>query len=292
MSLIDIIYNFVDKPETSDKLLDVFLENNMIAYKIIIISIPKPLFKKNIKSYDILSNILEKELIECNTDDYKIDICKKKLDALLKIIYKYDKEKYDITKVDTVNGLYYIKNVISEQYSKDLILFLDKKGKWKSVSKSDKGRKVIHYGYQYDYNTGNIKVKADPIPEEFTYLITKLEDICKDNDLINKYYVFNQVIVNNYDSGQGISSHTDIKTYGGIIGCYTLGSGGTMRFTNGYEKYDIYVEPNSLYIMSGDARYKWKHEMISRKSDIVDGKKITRGRRISITFRNVPETDL
>jgi len=40
--------------------------------------------------------------------------------------------------------------------------------------------------------------------------------------------------------------------------------------------------------MSGDARYVWTHSMPSRKYDIVDDEKITRGRRISLTFRNVP----
>jgi len=64
-------------------------------------------------------------------------------------------------------------------------------------------------------------------------------------------------------------------------------SGATMRFSNQDHEYDIFVEPNTLYIMSGDARYAYKHEMISVKNDIVDGVKIKRGRRISITFRIV-----
>ncbi len=40
--------------------------------------------------------------------------------------------------------------------------------------------------------------------------------------------------------------------------------------------------------MSEDAKYTWKHIMVGRKSDIVDNIKVDRGRRISITFRNVP----
>ena len=50
--------------------------------------------------------------------------------------------------------------------------------------------------------------------------------------IINKDYIFNQCIVNNYLSGQGISQHTDIKSYGDIIGCFTLGGGATMTFKN------------------------------------------------------------
>jgi len=114
--------------------------------------------------------------------------------------------------------------------------------------------------------------------------------MCKDIGILPKNYEFNQIIVNNYESGQGISAHTDVKEYGEIIGCYTIGSGGTMRFTRkDGNLYDLYVHPNSLYIMSGESRYEWKHEMASKKSDVVDGVKIPRGRRVSITFRCVPK---
>jgi alkylated DNA repair dioxygenase AlkB len=61
-----------------------------------------------------------------------------------------------------------------------------------------------------------------------------------------------------------------------------------MLFETKYESKEVYVAPDSLYIMSGEARYIWKHSMLSRKTDMVDGKRIKRGRRISLTFRNVP----
>jgi len=177
-------------------------------------------------------------------------------------------------------GLLYFKDAIDEK--NDLVSFIDSLDKWKTLSDSKNSRKVQHYGYLYDYKSGKTTTKADPIPEEFLSLIDSLKKKCKTES------EFNQVIVNNYETGQGISAHTDVKEYGPIIGCYTIGSGATMRFTRGDEKYDIYVEPNSLYIMSGESRYEWKHEMLARKSDVVGEKKIQRGRRISITFRCVP----
>lgn len=75
----------------------------------------------------------------------------------------------------------------------------------------------------------------------------------------------------------------------GSGGSDTVGSGAIMRFRLGSEKKELYVEPNTIYIMSGDARYKWTHEMPSNFNDVIDGEKIKRGRRISITFRNVPK---
>ena len=92
-------------------------------------------------------------------------------------------------------------------------------------------------------------------------------------------------------SGQGISKHIDVTSYGGIIGCYTLNSGSIMNFRSPSDDVvDVYVKPNSLYIMSGDARYKWTHEMPSCKNDVVNGMKILRDRRISVTFRNVSDS--
>tara|TARA_B100000900_G_scaffold387128_1_gene378106 strand:- start:1267 stop:1455 length:189 start_codon:yes stop_codon:yes gene_type:complete len=61
-----------------------------------------------------------------------------------------------------------------------------------------------------------------------------------------------------------------------------------MTFKNKSEQEDLYVNPNSLYIMSSDSRYLWSHEMAQKKYDIVDNIKINREHRISVTFVNVP----
>ena len=110
--------------------------------------------------------------------------------------------------------------------------------------------------------------------------------VCQSLEIINDDYVFDQCIVNNYFPGQGISKHIDLIDFGSVIGCFSICSGSEMVFQRGEEKYGIYAEPNSLYIMSGDSRYKYTHEMVSKKSD--NGK--TRDRRISITFRNVKKS--
>jgi hypothetical protein len=78
--------------------------------------------------------------------------------------------------------------------------------------------------------------------------------------------------------------------FGAVIGCYTLGSGATMVFTHAGVKESVYVRPNSLYMMSGDARYVWSHEMPARASNMVDKQRIQRARRVSVTFRHVPLT--
>ena len=102
-----------------------------------------------------------------------------------------------------------------------------------------------------------------------------------------KQKLFEQCIVNNYESGQGINKHIDLDAFGPVIGCFSLGSGCTMRFSLDEERVDIYIEPNSLYVMSGDARSKWTHEMPATKTDLIDGKRVSRNRRVSLTFRSI-----
>jgi len=139
---------------------------------------------------------------------------------------------------------------------------------------------VQHYGFKYDYFTRKIDQKCDPLPIFLQKLKNVLTNVCVELEIINKEYVFNQCIINNYYEGQGISPHIDVKSYGGVIGCFTLGSGAIMKFSYGDEDVELYVKPNSLYIMSGDSRYKWNHSMPVKKS--------RKDRRVSITFRNVP----
>ena len=47
------------------------------------------------------------------------------------------------------------------------------------------------------------------------------------------------------------------------------------------------MKERSLIILSDDARYEWQHAIPARKSDVVNGFKIARDRRLSLTFRTV-----
>lgn len=185
-----------------------------------------------------------------------------------------------------IPGFYYIENIIDSEYSNLLIKNIDK-GNWKKITNSDNSRLVQHYGYIYDYNNRNIYNKTDDIPLFMNNLITILNSFCDNNDIHRE--TFNQCIINNYKSGQGISKHIDSLSYGSVIASYSLNSGCYINFENKYEnkKESIYVKPNSLYILSGDARYKWTHEILGRKNDVINNIKIPRDRRISVTFRSV-----
>ena len=156
---------------------------------------------------------------------------------------------------------------------------------WKNVTESANSRRYQHYGSSYDYVTRKIVPGAAPIPDFLEPVREHLAEVCRAHGIEDQ---FNQCIVNDYQPGQGIHKHTDIPAYGPVIGCFTFGSGATMTFRKGEEIFHQYVAPNSLYIMSGESRTAWTHEMPSRKSDVVEGVRVPRARRVSVTFRYAP----
>lgn len=186
-----------------------------------------------------------------------------------------------ISRPTGVPGLFYFPKIVPVALSKRVEEFLSSPvNEWFPVGKTENSRKVLQYGFYYDYTSGSTKRTAPPFPD----LIKELRDVVDMADIVDSIRL-NQCIINAYKPGQGISAHTDSLQYGSYVCCFTFGSGAEMEFCDGEEIIKLYTEPNSLYIMKDDARYRWKHEMKSRKSDTVDGKKVARGERISVTFR-------
>ncbi len=188
---------------------------------------------------------------------------------------------FDIQEGATPNipGLSYIPDFITQDEESALIAKIDEQP-WLN----DLKRRVQHYGYKYDYKARAVNDDAylGPLPEWLLPLCQKP----------HKEQIFaalpDQVIVNEYLPGQGISTHVDcVPCFGDTIASLSLGSGAIMQFTKGNEKQEIYLEPRSLIALSGPARYEWQHAIPARKTDAVNGFKIERNRRLSLTFRNV-----
>lgn len=148
---------------------------------------------------------------------------------------------------------------------------------------TDLKRRVQHYGYRYDYRARDITpdLKLGDIP---AWLAPTCEELHRKG-----YFprVPDQVIVNEYEPGQGIAPHVDVSSFDATIASLSLGSSCVMEFTQGETKIPLLLEPRSLVILSGEARYRWKHSIPARKTDKHGGEVIPRGRRISLTFRNV-----
>jgi alkylated DNA repair dioxygenase AlkB len=140
-------------------------------------------------------------------------------------------------------------------------------------------RRTQHYGYVYPYKKGGRLEVTTPLPEEWEWLVERVQLMCDEP--------VNQILVNEYLPGQGISAHTDAGTFGETVVSVSLGSGCVMDFTRGEEKQPVILDVRSAVVLQGDARWLWKHGIAGRKSDVVGGVRIARGRRVSLTFRHV-----
>jgi alkylated DNA repair dioxygenase AlkB len=148
-------------------------------------------------------------------------------------------------------------------------------------------RRVQHYGYRYYYKAGNTTgTPLGPMPDW-------LESYCV---RLHKLGVFpdkpNQAIVNEYKPGQGIAPHIDRVRFDNTVASLSLGSPCVMDFIHSEtgEKLSLLLEPRSLLVLTGNARYMWKHSIAPRKSDHYQGQIIQRTRRVSLTFRKLLST--
>ena len=177
-------------------------------------------------------------------------------------------------------GAIYIENFISLKDEIHIMDYLDQ-GEWSNNLK----RRVQHFGYTYDYKSRKMdhSHKIGEVPSWMGFIRHKLID--------KEYFRYppDQVIANEYLPGQGISKHIDCEPcFDNTIASLSLLSPCEMIFRSRNHKIaSIILEPRSLLIMKDDSRYNWTHEIPARKSDIINGIKHPRSRRVSLTFRTV-----
>ncbi len=178
----------------------------------------------------------------------------------------------------TIPGLIYVKEYIDREEELELIRVIDQQS-WSQELK----RRVQHYGYKYNYKNKAIDSSAylGPMPN---WLIRLCYELLQ-KEIFS--VLPNQVIINEYLPGQGIAPHIDsISCFGNTVCSLSLGSLCVMDFIK-ENRVSIPLDPRSLLILRDDARYRWKHGIVARKHDNYCSTKITRDRRISLTFREV-----
>lgn len=151
-------------------------------------------------------------------------------------------------------------------------------------------RRVQHYGHRYDYGRRSVAGgrAATPIPRWAAELAERLHAEGHTDRPAD------QVIVNEYEPGQGISAHIDcVPCFGPAVAAVSLGSSCVMDFIppGGAARVAVPLAPGSLSVMTGPSRYDWKHAIAARKSDPGPFGRVARGRRVSVTFRTVLTPD-
>ncbi|KAL6208433.1 hypothetical protein ACLB2K_019382 [Fragaria x ananassa] len=127
-------------------------------------------------------------------------------------------------------------------------------------------------------------------------------------ELLVREPLFDQLILNSYQPGEGICAHVDLMRFEDGIAILSLESSCVMHFSpvegtsedflvDGEKdplttKIPVYLTPGSLILMSGEARYQWKHE-INRKPGFQkwQGEELNQKKRISITLRKLCQVE-
>ncbi|PSL23714.1 alpha-ketoglutarate-dependent dioxygenase AlkB [Chitinophaga ginsengisoli] len=188
-------------------------------------------------------------------------------------------ENFQSQDIEKISGLQYVESYLTIKEHNDLIQMIDS-AEWIN----DLSRRVQHYGFRYDYKARRIdlSMRIGKLPfwaEVIAY------------DLFKKGFfdsIPDQVIVNEYLPGQGITPHIDCEPcFDGTLVSISLGSDCIMDFTNPmtHEKIPLLLADRSMVILKGDSRYIWKHGIAPRLTDKYHGLVYKRKRRVSLTFR-------
>jgi alkylated DNA repair dioxygenase AlkB len=178
-------------------------------------------------------------------------------------------------------GLVVVPDFVTKEQETALLQTIDDQP-WRN----DLKRRVQHYGYRYDYRARTVTRDSylGPLPLWGENIAQRLKT--------EKYMsqVPDQLIVNEYLPGQGISAHVDcVPCFGPVITSLSLGAACVMTFRHPkqQQQLDVILPQRSLAVLTGPARYEWTHEIAARKSDIINGARTSRDRRVSLTFRTV-----
>jgi len=180
-----------------------------------------------------------------------------------------------------VPDLRYVSEYLT-QAEHDRLLALVDRGPWLQTL----SRRVQHHGYRYDYRARRVdaSVRVEPLPAWAAELALRLHQ----DELADE--LPDQLIVNEYLPGQGISRHVDSPAcFGATVVSLSLGSPCVMELLprDGGAPVPLLLEPRSALVLAGPARYEWRHRIPARKADRHEGRVLPRSRRVSLTFRKV-----
>jgi alkylated DNA repair dioxygenase AlkB len=152
--------------------------------------------------------------------------------------------------------------------------------------RDDLARRVQHHGWRYDYRARAVdgSMRLGPLPAWAEGLARRMqgEGLCDAAP--------DQVIVNEYEPGQGIARHTDcVPCFGPTVLSLSLASACVMNLyaPRATTPQPVVLRARSLLVLAGPARSAWAHSISKNKNDVIDGIRVARSRRVSVTFRTV-----
>ncbi|KAK3041498.1 hypothetical protein RJ639_000475 [Escallonia herrerae] len=206
-----------------------------------------------------------------------------------------------------INGLGLCRDFLSPQQQSLLLSHIQKEGWFTEASHNQAMRfgDLPAWATELCNSIREVVQFSDFVSETWDKSFNKVKEACIfPSDLLWREPLFNQLIVNIYQPGEGICAHVDLMRFEDGIAIVSLESSCVMHFSpaesedsrtgkevNGTKcltRIPVYLTPGSLVLMWGEARYLWKHE-INRKPGFQDwqGQSIDQKRRTSITLRKL-----
>ncbi|MBI1333690.1 MAG: hypothetical protein GC165_12520 [Armatimonadetes bacterium] len=180
---------------------------------------------------------------------------------------------FDEKVVAPPEGLVYLPDFMSEAEELEVVQWIDSQP-W------DRGYARRRQFYGQSYRDPSHYCEVPPILKAFAQRLF---------DLGLVLVVPDHVLINEYKPGQGIAAHVDempdpesqVVTIS-LLDCYPM----EFAHIESSAKFEQWLEPRSVAVMSGPSRTEWTHEIYKRQSDVVQGGgRRMRKRRISITYR-------
>lgn len=149
-------------------------------------------------------------------------------------------------------------------------------------------RRVQHYGYRYDYAERTIS-KNDRIGDLPDWSLPLADRLAADGLFDVRP---DQLIVNEYEPGQGIAPHVDRDCFGPVVAAVSLGGDCMLKLhppetDDDKDALDFVVLRRSMMAYRGKGRHLYRHGIPPRKADTQNGVRIPRDVRVSLTFRTV-----
>jgi alkylated DNA repair dioxygenase AlkB len=134
-------------------------------------------------------------------------------------------------------------------------------------------RRVVSFGWQYDFNTRELRRTEDMPP----FLLPLREKAAAFAGIAASE--LQHVLLTEYGPGAAIGWHKDKAVFGEVVGISLLTSC-TFRLRRkagaAWERASLVAEPGSVYLLRGASRTEWEHSIPAVES-----------LRYSITFRNL-----
>lgn len=156
-------------------------------------------------------------------------------------------------------GLKLASEILTVQEEAALIALIEEAGLAYSAYDPGNSRSSTSFGWKYDF-AGDTFVPCAPMPQGFRRIAETAAAFAgvEAGD-------FAECLLNRYEAGAVIQPHFDKPCWERVVGV-SLGSAAVMEFRKeedggGYVHERVMLPPRSIYLLAGDARFRWQHSL-------------------------------